>query len=296
MAQCHHCFIDGLCPGGAMRKDLDRITRDSMGGDVSAAQEMLRQAQRRGDIDGQVDAAFAILIDDDSNLETQKSMVEILTRLENWDVVLAWLLDQVDALEEKSRCPECKGRETTGGCSECDGDHGWIQLDEAQGIGNHIVAFSKLYRARTDVLLLFLRCLRTWYPWGWRGMLEDKLYSVWRDLQNCDFYPLLMRWYNTNAENKWDDCPNLFEIPTCVCIVKGKCQRCVGWCQNCGHGPCEFTEEDGLFSRSFTHMARVNKKCEATIATYPRRYEGGCDICGDSGNCQRCNTPRQWRY
>lgn len=277
-----------------MKRDLDRITRDSMGGDASAAQEMLRLARRRGDKDGQVDAAFAILVDDSSNLETQKEMVEILTKLENWDVVFAWLSDQVDALEEKSKCPECKGHESTGGCSECDGDHGWIQFDEAREIGNHIVVFSKLYQAKTDVLLLFLRCLRTWYPWGWRDMLRKKMPNVYRDLQNCDFYPLLMSWYNTNAKSRWDDCPSLFGIPTCICIVKGKCPGCVDWCQKCGHGPCEFDDpEDGMFSNSFTRQARIQSKCAATANRYWQEHE--CEVCYGTGRCMRCNTQRQWR-
>lgn len=233
--------------------DAERISRLSQGGDEAAAQVLLRSSQRRGDPQGQIEAAFAILVNSSGTEDfvKAKEMFKLLFSLGAYEEAFCWFPDEVARLEKEAlvSCPRCNGLGVEaamfGGkksCKKCHGNKYKGQngegFDELGEMASLLSQFEGKVEDRNSLIHLYFRCLVVWWPEHWQTWYEKAAYSISPELRNWFMYPD----HTTVFYQK----VRLVEAGPCICKGKGGCY----FCKYCRSGiSCERCYDSGKCSR-----------------------------------------------
>jgi len=285
--------------------DKERLNHLTQEGDPEAAEEFMRIALRSGDRQGQIDAAFGILVDSVGSGDASRSreMFDFLMSLEAYEEAFCWFQDEISRLKVLATCPKCEG---TGKvlshysdktryekpCEKCD-EGGLLPLDEAAEVACLLSRFPFSVDQK-ERLSLYFRCLEIWYPQGWAEWIikhrdsTDTISETARWIERS--VPVKNCYDPTAPENLYNPenylettVLELPEVPLCVCNGEGGCSHCLGRCPVCGMSMENY--------RNRSPKIKFNNPnhplwCAGSRDGYCRG--GGCEYCNDSDKCQRC--------
>jgi len=272
-----------------MRPDETRLNLLTQEGDPGAAEELLRRATRTGDRQGQIDAAFGVLVDasdSSDHLRTRKAF-ETLRALEAHEEAFCWFPDEVSRLEGIALCGHCGGIEHhSHTCPECQ-DNKFLPNDDAGEVADLLVEFIPHIKDKRGLYLLYLRCLTIWWPERWTDYFRDKgPYQLRSSVQ--EFYQASM--WNNVSTIKDLEVPDYTWLPDpgrCICNGRGGCTFCQGRCPGCGN----ISWDEFLRLTPRQHRNSYDEYgCVGSRDGYC--CGGSCDYCHESSRCPRCGKAR----